>query len=83
MSQIRSKAVAARALLADPQFTELLADMRKEAVDLFLQSSRDIDAVKKAMELARAVEIVQDALTARIDAETMMDRKQDQHRVND
>lgn len=83
MSTVKQKALEARVLLNDPAFQNVMEEIRSEAVGVFLDASCDISRITSAHERVRSVQIVLDALQARIDAESIADKKEGQHRASD
>ena len=80
---VKQKAFEARALLADTAFQNVMEEIRSDAVGVFLDATCDIDRIARAHERVRSVQIILDALQARIDAEAIKDKQEGQHRGND
>lgn len=83
MSTVKQKAFEARSLLNDPAFQNIMEEIRSDAVGVFLDATCDIDRIAGAHERVRSVQIILDALQARIDAESIEDKKEGQHRASD
>jgi hypothetical protein len=83
MSEIKRKAMEARALMADRAFQDVIAEIKADAVALFLRSKCSIDDMQAAHDRVQATETFLDALRARIDAETIEDKKKAQDRYGD
>ena len=82
MSLIKQRASEARSLLADHIFQAVIGEIRDDAVGVFLNAACDINRVAAAHESVRAVQLILDALQARLDAEAV-EIKQDRDRAND
>ncbi len=82
MSLIKQRASEARSLLADHIFQAVIGEIRDDAVGVFLNAACDINRVAAAHESVRAVQLILDALQARLDAE-IVEAKQDRDRAND
>ncbi|CAB5222822.1 hypothetical protein UFOVP373_34 [uncultured Caudovirales phage] len=82
MSLIKQRASEARSLLADHVFQAVIGEIRDDAVGVFLNAACDINRVAAAHENVRAVQLILDALQARLDAE-IVEAKQDRDRAND
>jgi len=80
MSEIKQRANEARELLENPVFQAVLGEVKQEAVDLFMNANSCIDVISRAQEKVRAVETVLAVIQARIDAETVEDKRKAQHR---
>jgi transposase-like protein len=78
----RQRATQARPLEGYEPFKEICAEIRDEAVQLFLNPASDITSIARAHEAVRAVETFMAAIQTRIDAEKVADKKA-QHRGSD
>jgi len=75
MSQIKQRAAEARALLANEALLSVLSEIKDDATAVFLNPFSGIEEIARAHEGVRAVETVLAALNARIDAQTVEDKK--------
>ena len=82
MTLIKQRASEAKALLADHVFKAVIGEIRDDAVGVFLDATCDITRVAAAHASVRAVQVILDALQARLDAEAV-EAKQDRDRAND
>ena len=82
MLDVRQRATQARQLEGYEPFKEICAEIRDEAVQLFLNPSSDITSIARAHEAVRAVETFIATIQTRIDAEKVADKKA-QHRGSD
>lgn len=82
MLDVRQRATQARQLEGYEPFREICAEIREEAVQLFLNPASGIDSIARAHEAVRAVETFMAAIQTRIDAEKVADKKA-QHRGSD
>jgi hypothetical protein len=82
MLDVRQRATQARQLEGYEPFREICAEIREEAVQLFLNPASDIDSIARAHEAVRAVETFMATIQTRIDAEKVADKKA-QHRGSD
>lgn len=82
MRDVYQRAIQARQLANYEPFKDIAAEIQDEAVKLFSDPSSGIDEIARAHEAIRAVDRFMAAIKARIDAETIADRKV-QHRAND
>lgn len=82
MSEVNQRAAEARALIADPVFQAVIAEIREDAVSAFLRSSATPAEIEAAHQKVRAIETVMAALKSRTDAEAVA-KKKDQHRGSD
>ena len=82
MLDVRQRATQARQLENYEPFKEICAEIRDEAVQLFLNPASDITSIARAHEAVRAVETFMAAIQTRIDAEKVADKKA-QHRGSD
>jgi hypothetical protein len=82
MLDVRQRATQARQLEGYEPFKEICAEIRDEAVQLFLNPASDITSIARAHEAVRAVETFMAAIQTRIDAEKVADKKA-QHRGSD
>ena len=82
MLDVRQRATQARQLESYEPFKEICAEIREEAVQLFLNPASDITSIARAHEAIRAVETFMAAIQTRIDAEKVADKKA-QHRGSD
>jgi hypothetical protein len=82
MLDVRQRATQARQLEGYEPFKEICAEIREEAVQLFLNPASDIDSIARAHEAVRAVETFIATIQTRIDAEKVADKKA-QHRGSD
>ena len=82
MSLIKQRASEAKTLLADHVFKAVIGEIRDDAVGVFLDATCDITRIAAAHASVRAVQVILDALQARLDAETV-EAKQDRDRAND
>ena len=60
----------------------MIGEIRDDAVGVFLDATCDISRLTAAHESVRAVQVILDALQARLDAEAV-EAKQDRDRAND
>lgn len=79
---VKQRAAEARRLLADEAFKSVIEEIRGDAVSFFLTVDCDINQIADAHARVRATQIILDALQARIDAEAVADKK-DQDRGYD
>ena len=82
MSLIKQRASEAKTLLADHVFKAVIGEIRDDAVGVFLYATCDITRIAAAHASVRAVQVILDALQARLDAEAV-EAKQDRDRAND
>jgi hypothetical protein len=82
MLDVRQRSTQARQLEGYEPFKEICAEIREEAVQLFLNPASDITSIARAHEAVRAVETFMAAIQTRIDAEKVADKKA-QHRGSD
>ncbi len=82
MSLIKQRASEAKTLLADHVFKAVIGEIRDDAVGVFLDATCDITRITAAHASVRAVQVILDALQARLDAEAV-EAKQDRDRAND
>ena len=82
MLDVRQRATQARQLEGYEPFKVICAEIRDEAVQLFLNPASDITSIARAHEAVRAVETFMAAIQTRIDAEKVADKKA-QHRGSD
>jgi len=82
MSLIKQRASEAKTLLGDNVFKAVIAEIRDDAVGVFLDANCDITRIAAAHASVRAVQVILDALQARLDAEAV-EAKQDRDRAND
>ena len=82
MSLIEQRASEAKTLLADHVFKAVIGEIRDDAVGVFLDATCDITRIAAAHASVRAVQVILDALQARLDAEAV-EAKQDRDRAND
>ena len=82
MSLIKQRASEAKILLADHVFKAVIGEIRDDAVGVFLDATCDITRIAAAHASVRAVQVILDALQARLDAEAV-EAKQDRDRAND
>lgn len=75
MLDVYQRAIQARQLEGYEPFREICAEIREEAVQLFLNPASDINAIARAHEAVRAVETFIAVIQERIDAEKMADKK--------
>ena len=75
MLDVYQRAIQARQLEGYEPFKEICAEIREEAVQLFLNPASDINAIARAHEAVRAVESFTAAIQTRIDAEKVADKK--------
>lgn len=75
MLDVYQRAIQARQLEGYEPFREICAEIREEAVQLFLNPASDINAIARAHEAVRAVETFIAAIQTRIDAEKVADKK--------
>ena len=80
MTAIKTKAMEAIALQENPAFCAILQEIEESAVALFINAQSDMVALSAAHEKIRAVQLVRDALTARIDAAKVEDHRKDRDR---
>jgi len=82
MSDIKRRATEARTLLSDPSLSDVLNEIREDAIAAFLTSGGNAEQMTAAYQDVQAVQTILDALQRRITAQEIADKK-DQHRVND
>jgi hypothetical protein len=82
LSLIKQRASEAKTLLADHVFKAVISEIRDDAVGVFLDATCDITRITAAHASVRAVQVILDALQARLDAEAV-EAKQDRDRAND
>ncbi len=82
MSLIKQRASEAKTLLADHVFKAVIGEIRDDAVGVFLDATCDITRIAAAHASVRAVQVILDALQARLDAGAV-EAKQDRDRAND
>ena len=75
MLDVYQRAIQARQLEGYEPFKEICAEIREEAVQLFLNPASDINAIARAHEAVRAVETFIAAIQTRIDAEKVAEKK--------
>jgi len=80
MTAAKTKALEAAELQQNPVFCAILQEIEDSAVLLFKSAQSDMVAISAAHEKIRAVQLVRDALTARIDAAKFEDHKKDRDR---
>lgn len=83
MTDVRRRAAEARALLNDPAFQDVCNEIREEATAAFLGSGGNPDQMAAAHERVRAVETFEQALQSRIAEQSLLDKREQQHRGND
>lgn len=83
MSEIKRRAMEARALLNDAAFQAVVDEIRNSAVGVFLNPASDAEALASSHEQVRAVQTFLDALQARVNAEAIEDKKKGLHRGSD
>ena len=82
MSIIKQRASEAKTLLADHVFKAVIGEIRDDAVGVFLDATCDITRITAAHARVRAVQVILDALQARLDAEAV-EAKKDRDRATD
>ena len=82
MTLIKQRASEAKTLLADHVFKAVIGEIRDDAVGVFLDATCDITRITAAHASVRAVQVILDALQARLDAGAV-EAKQDRDRAND
>jgi len=82
LSLIKQRASEAKTLLSDHVFKAVIGEIRDDAVGVFLDATCDITRIAAAHASVRAVQVILDALQARLDAEAV-EAKQDRDRAND
>jgi len=82
LTLIKQRASEAKTLLADHVFKAVIGEIRDDAVGVFLDATCDITRITAAHASVRAVQVILDALQARLDAEAV-EAKQDRDRAND
>ena len=80
MDKIKARANEARDLQSHHVFIAVMGEITDAAVALFCDANSGIEAISQAHEKVRAVQLVRDALQARIDAEIVEDHRKAQHR---
>lgn len=75
MLDVYQRAIQARQLAEYEPFKEIAAEIREDAVQLFLNPASDITAIARAHEVIRAIETFMAAIQTRIDAEKVADKK--------
>lgn len=83
MPDIHRLAAEARTLLSNDAFQAVMGEIRTDATSVFLNPASTMEAIEAAHRKVQAIETVENALNARITAQTFADKKKDQHRVND
>ena len=82
MLDVYQRAIQARQLAEYEPFRTICDEIKDDAVKLFSNPASGIDQIARAHEAIRAVDMFTSAIKARIDAETIADKK-DRHRAND
>ncbi len=82
MSDTEIKAAEARRLSDDLCFQEIMGEIEASAVAVFQAAHSTPEQILAAHEKVRAVDVIRNAITARIDSATFEQRK-NQHRGND
>jgi hypothetical protein len=77
---IQTRAREAKDLQENPVFCAILQEITDSALLLFANAQSDMVAISAAHEKIRAVQLIRDALTARIDAAKFEDHKKDRDR---
>jgi hypothetical protein len=77
---IQTRAREAKDLQENPVFCAILQEITDSALLLFTNAQSDMVAISAAHEKIRAVQLIRDALTARIDAAKFEDYKKDRDR---
>ena len=80
MTSIKTRALEASELQENPVFCAIFQEIEENAVLLFKNAQSDMVALSAAHDKIRAVQLVRDALTARIDAAKFEDHKKDRDR---
>ena len=83
MSEIKRRAQEARELLATEAFRAICDEIKAEAVDLFLASGSDINAIERAQSRVRAIDVFMSAIQARLNADMVAEKKKAQDRGSD
>lgn len=83
MSDLRTRAIEAKTLAENPIFCAILQEIEDAASVLFKNAHSDMITIGAAHEKIRAIQIIRDALTARIDAASFEEHQKGQHRGND
>jgi outer membrane protein TolC len=82
MSKAEQRAAEARTLQGNSTFNAILDEIREEAKQVFLNPHSTIETIGAAHDRVRAVQIILDAIQARLDAEAI-EQKKGQHRGSD
>lgn len=82
-SEVEIKGVEAERLRDDPVFVEILGEIEAAAIVVFRNPHASIEEISAAHTKVRAVDVIRNAIKARIDSATFAKRKKDQHRGND
>lgn len=83
MSDVAHRAREAIELGENPIFCAILQEIEDAATVLFRNAQSDITQISRAHESVRAVQLIRDALTARIDAAKFEEHQKGQHRGSD
>jgi vacuolar-type H+-ATPase subunit H len=82
MNKVHDRANEAKELLNNTSLQSLLQDIKEEAISIFSDASRGIDEIAVAHEKIKLVQLLNDTLQARLDAESVeifkTQRNQDQ-----
>lgn len=80
MTIIKERAAVARRLATDEGLLSIAKDIRDAAAAVFLNPSASLADIEAAHRKVQAVSTIFDALQARIDAESIEDKREKQHR---
>jgi hypothetical protein len=80
MDNVKQRANEARDLMGNHAFQSVIAEIRAEAAELFLNASSDMVSISGAHERVRATQTILDALQVRLNAEMAEDKQKAKHR---
>lgn len=83
MAQVRQRAEMAQRFMQDEAFPVVMAEIRKGAIDAFLQTSGTQEDREEAHSLVVAAERFETILKGWIDEHTFNEQKKGQHRGTD
>jgi hypothetical protein len=83
MSDIKQRAAEARSLMDNAVFQAILSEILEDAVSAFKRPTATPADLEGAHLKVRAIEIIKNALQARLSDEAFADKKAVQHRGND
>ena len=78
---VKVRASRAKALMQSDAFTEAMTDLRSRQIDVFVNSGADeLESREEAHAMVRALNRIEEALQADVDAGTILDKKEERHR---